>query len=106
MSKGRLTPVIRKNKRLLTFVILLIVVALVSVTLVYLRKGEEAELAEKLAEKKRLERLVQEEQERAETIEDYKAYVQTKSYIEEVARKVLGLVYKDEIIFRPEGVAE
>ncbi len=106
MARGRLRPVIRKNKRLLTFLILLLVVAIASVTLIYLRKSEEAELAEKLAEKKRLELLVQEEKERAETIDDYKAYVQTKSYIEEVARKVLGLVYKDEIIFRPEGVSE
>ena len=37
-----------------------------------------------------------------QSIEDYKAYIQTKKYIEEVAREKLGLVYKDEIIFEPE----
>ena len=31
-------------------------------------------------------------------ISDYEAYVQTKKYIEEIAREKLGLVYKDEII--------
>lgn len=52
------------------------------------------------AEKKRLELLIQAEEKRREQVEDYKAYVQTKSYIEEVARNVLGLVYKNEVIFK------
>lgn len=37
-----------------------------------------------------------------EEISDYEAYVQTKKYIEEVAREKLGLVYEDEIIFQSE----
>lgn len=39
------------------------------------------------------------EEEQAE-ISDYEAYVQTKKYIEEIAREKLGLVYEDEIIFQ------
>ena len=39
--------------------------------------------------------------ERAEEIEDRRAYVQTKKYIEEVAREKLGLVYENEIILDP-----
>lgn len=35
-------------------------------------------------------------------ISDYEAYVQTKKYIEEIAREKLGLVYEDEIIFQSE----
>lgn len=46
-----------------------------------------------------LEKELSAEQERAGEIEDYKAYVQTKKYIEEEAREKLGLVYPDEIIF-------
>ena len=34
-----------------------------------------------------------------ESIEEYKTYVQTKSYIEQVAREKLGLVYEDEVLF-------
>lgn len=45
---------------------------------------------------------IKDEQERTKEIEDYKAYVQTKKYIEEVAREKLGLVYEDEIIFKSE----
>lgn len=49
-----------------------------------------------------LEKELAKEQKRAEDIEDYKAYVQTKKYIEEEAREKLGLVYPDEIIFEAE----
>lgn len=42
---------------------------------------------------------IDQEKEEAKDLEDQKAYVQTKKYIEEMAREKLGLVYKDEIIF-------
>lgn len=40
------------------------------------------------------------EEERAEDFKEQKAYVQTNKFIEEMAREKLGLVYKDEIIFK------
>jgi cell division protein FtsB len=42
------------------------------------------------------------EKEQAKDIQEKKAYVQTKKYIEEMAREKLGLVFKDEIIFKAE----
>ena len=52
--------------------------------------------------KSELEAALQTEQERSEELEDQRAYMQTVRYIEEIARKVLGLVYPDETILRPE----
>ena len=51
---------------------------------------------------KRLQAEIQEQNERAIDINNLKAYVQTKRYIEDMAREKLGLVYPDEIIFRKE----
>lgn len=34
-------------------------------------------------------------------LEEYSKYVNTKQFIEEIARQRLGLVYPDEIIFKP-----
>ena len=48
----------------------------------------------------RLEAQYQEEQDRTQEIEEYKAYTKTKKYIEDTARDKLGLVYEDEIIFK------
>ena len=35
-------------------------------------------------------------------IEEFKDYVKTDEYVEEVAREKFGLVHKGEIIFEPE----
>lgn len=45
---------------------------------------------------------INEEKEKTKDIKDYKTYVQTKKYIEDVAREKLGLVYEDEILFKSE----
>ena len=42
------------------------------------------------------------EQERSDLLMERERYMQTLRYIEETAREKLGLVYADEIIFRPE----
>ncbi len=49
-----------------------------------------------------LQAKIQEEQERTEELTERRAYMQTVRYIEEIAREVLGLVYPDEVILRPE----
>ena len=48
-----------------------------------------------------LEKLVQQEENRARDLEEYRVYVQTKQYIEEVAKQKLGLVMPDEILLKP-----
>ncbi len=45
---------------------------------------------------------IENEQQRAVDIEDEKLRMQTKQYIEEIARKI-GLVYEDEIVYKPSG---
>jgi len=68
---------------------------------VYLYRVSEDHYRERVEKKELLVRLKAEEEARAKAIEERKAYVQTRAYLEDVAREVLGLVYKDEIIFRP-----
>ena len=43
-----------------------------------------------------------EEEERANEIEEYRKYTQTKGFVEEVAKDKLGLVYEGEILFKSE----
>lgn len=42
-------------------------------------------------------------QEERQRIDERAAYVQTPKYIEDIAREKLGLVYKDEIIFKADN---
>ncbi len=93
----------RLGKGLLVFAIFSIVVLAIAGFFVYKKHTAEDDYRKKLKEKERLVRLIAQEQDRSKEIDEYKAYVQTRSYLEEVAREVLGLVYKDEIIFEPEA---
>ncbi len=44
---------------------------------------------------------LEQEKNRANELEEYRVYVQTKQYIEEVAKQKLGLVKPDEILLKP-----
>ena len=61
---------------------------------------KDKELQYQMKEETRQKRLEQEEQ-RAEQLEEQRIYVQTKQYIEKVAKEKLGLVNPDEILLKP-----
>lgn len=56
---------------------------------------------EYIAKEEALMKQVEQEQKRAEELEEYRIYVQTKEYVEEVAKQKLGLVKPDEILLKP-----
>ena len=77
----------------LVVVLIMIVVAVKSVELqqkIDAKAKEEQQLDDQIAAEKR----------RAKEIEAFGKEVQTKGYIEDVAREKLGLVYEDEIMFK------
>lgn len=88
----------RKNGLKIIAVAVLVLFAVITYSSVELQ-AEKRALEKREAE---LQEQLQTEQERSEELEDKKAYMQTIRYIEEIARKVLGLVYPDETILRPE----
>ena len=48
-----------------------------------------------------LDAQVKAEEKRTEELKEYKIYVKTKQYAEEVAKEKLGLVNPDEILLKP-----
>lgn len=76
-------------------VLMLIFVTAASVEL----RVENANKQERISQ---LEEQIEAEHKKAEELEEYSKYVQTKKYAEEVAKDKLGLVYEDEIIFKAE----
>ena len=54
------------------------------------------------AREQNLEKLEAKEDARTAQLEEYRVYVQTKQYVEKVAKEKLGLVKKDEILFKAE----
>ena len=91
----------RLRKHLGSFAIVgvvLLMLIFVSVASLSLRASN-SNKQEKIAQ---LEAQIEAEERKAEEIEEYSKYVQTKKYAEEVAKEKLGLVYEDEIIFKAE----
>ena len=60
-------------------------------------KGREYNSREELSQQ------IAEEESRSQSLEEYKKYVKTKKFVEEIAKNKFGLLYPDEIIFRSEG---
>ena len=87
----------RKNGLKIIAVAVLVLCGVITYSSIELRAERRA--LEK--QKSELEAEVQAEQERSGELEEQRAYMQTVRYIEEIARKVLGLVYPDETIVRP-----
>ena len=54
------------------------------------------------AREQNLEKLEAKEVARTAQLEEYRVYVQTKQYVEKGAKEKLGLVKKDEILFKAE----
>lgn len=61
-----------------------------------LRKKEQ----EYAVKEQNLEKTKAQEEARAAELEEYRIYVQTKQYVEKVAKEKLGLVNEDEILFK------
>ncbi len=93
---------IHRNKKqsrfdaFLVIVVLSIMFVLVSFSGKNLKDKQDA-YAIKKAE---LEQQIAVQEERALELEELRKYVQTDSYVEEVAQEKLGLVHSDEILFK------
>lgn len=90
----------KKKGKLVTFAISLIV--LFFCVLMYVQiKDSKTELRSLQRQETKLEAQYQAEQDEAESLEERRVYVQTKKYVEEVAKQI-GYVYPDEIIYKPQ----
>lgn len=90
-----------RNKRNNMALVLVFTIAILG-AVCFARVGLEQELQNKkeiLATYKKEKKSLKEEQ---KDIEDLKEYVNSKEYIEDMAREKLGLVYENEVIFESE----
>lgn len=102
MARRRVAYRRRQQNRFSMFLVMLVVVmilVLVSVRSVELHSKIDAKTAEAM----QLDAQIEAEEQRAIEIEAFGKEVQTKGYIEDIAREKLGLVYEDEILFKQEN---
>lgn len=90
----------RQNRTGMLLVTMVVMMMLVVVTVKGMELQDKKE-AYALKEAALLQEIAAEEA-RAEEIEEYGKYTQTKKYVEDIAKDRLGLVYEGEIIFKDE----
>ena len=98
MARGKRRVAYRRRhqNRFSLFLVSLVVVAVRSVELQQKIAGYDTQIASLSAQ-------IDAETARAEEIEEYRKYTQTKAYVEEVAKDKLGLVYEGEILFKEDN---
>ena len=95
----------RKKKENLNNRMALIGITMVVLSLAVIVQTRGVDLKKKDLEyqikEEQLEAQVAAEEERAAQLEENRVYVQTKQYIEKIAKEKLGLVNKDEVLLKP-----
>lgn len=101
IEKGDFMIIGRKTKKRTGFITIMCLVLLICGTIFYQKENLNKQRLAYQEQDKELQKQIDDETNRTSEIEQKRAYVQTKKYIEEIAREKLGLVYKDEIILDP-----
>lgn len=94
----------RRKKRhfnFLSFFGISVVVVAISVVTWIRGMSLQAQIEEYEIKEQQIQAQIEQEEERAVEIEEMKKYMQTKKYIEDVAKEKLKLVYPDEVILKP-----
>lgn len=90
----------KRHQSLLSMVLVTSVVVMILVVVAINSVKLQSKIDEQTARETELLAQVEAEKTRAEEIEEYRKYTQTKKYVEEVAKDKLGLVYEGEILFK------
>ena len=92
----------KRNQNRLSMVLVALVVTLITVA-VAMRSVEMTQRRDELTQREQeLEQQKLAEMQRAQEIEEFRKYTQTKRYVEEVAKDKLGLMYEGEVLFKEE----
>lgn len=90
----------RKKSGKVGIIGIIAVVLFMAVVLFSQISDKEKELQELEVKQEQLEKRLEEEKTRGEQLEEKRIYVKTKKYVEEIAKQ-LGLVYPNEVIYKP-----
>ncbi|MDO5382556.1 MAG: septum formation initiator family protein [Eubacteriales bacterium] len=91
----------RQRRSSVTGMILAVIVVLgLGILLWNSKKSLAKKNDEYTAQIQELERQIEEENQRTEELDEYKKYIQTKKFVEEMAKDKFGLIYPNEIVFK------
>ncbi len=95
----------RRQRRasMLGAAVIFMLVFVIGIALMVGKSSLQAKNAEYESQKVQLEQQLKEQEQRKSELEEYKKYIQTKRFVEEVAKDKFGLLYPNEIMFKPQN---
>ncbi len=100
---GRRVAYRKRNQNRLSMFLVSLVVLMIMVVAAVRSVALQQKIDVKMQEQEQLEEQIAEEKARSGEIEELGKKIQTKGYIEDMAREKLGLVYEGEILFKEEN---
>ena len=97
-KRRRMATYRRRNQNRLSMFLVSLVVVMIMVVVAVKSVDLKQKIDAKAQEAEQLDRQIEAEKVREQEIEEFGKEVQTKGYIENVARETLGLVYEGEIM--------
>ena len=91
----------QKRSSAVAMITAIAVVAVLSIVVATGKRSLDQQNQENASRVQELTAQIAEQESRSAALEDYKKYVKTKKYIEEIAKEKFGLLYPDEIILKP-----
>lgn len=85
---------------------MLVAFLLVAVIGIALWNGKQSLSAKNTAyasQKTELQTKIREQEKRRDALMEYKKYIQTKKFVEDLAKEKFGLLYPDELVFKPQS---
>lgn len=99
---GRKVAYRKRNQNRFSMFLVSLVVVMIMVVVAVKSMDLQQKIDAKVQEELLLDEQIAEEKARTEEIAEFEKEVQTKGYIENIAREKLGLVYEGEILFKEE----
>lgn len=97
---GRRIVYRRKNQNRFSMFLVSLVVVMIMLVVAVKSMELQRKIDAKAIEQQQLEEQIEAEERRSRELEEFGKEVQTKGYIEDIAREKLGLIYEDEILFK------
>lgn len=94
----------KKRQKRSNIIAMVLVIGVVLVLSVVIWNGKQALAAKNedyIQKKTELTAQIAEQETRSKSLEEYKKYVQTKKYVEQIAKDKFGLIYPNDILFKP-----
>ncbi len=91
----------QRRASILGAIIIFALILVIGVALMVGKSSIDAKNKEYESQIAQLEHQLQEQEERKQELEEYRKYIQTKKFVEEVAKDKFGLLYPNEIMFKP-----